>query len=95
MSRYGIDSALWGVYTSAENARLLLSDPASYLARFPLSDTERDALAGQDYRALLQAGAHPFLMYKMALRINGGFSLPFVMDYVGQLEGLELGDIVT
>jgi hypothetical protein len=95
MTQFGMNSALWGVYTSQANADLIASDPDAYLESFPLSDFERKALAQQDYRALLEAGAHPFLMYKMALRINRGFSLEFVMGYVAQLEGLELRDIVT
>lgn len=95
MSQLGIDSALWGVYTSAENAERFRADPDEYLAAFDLTEQEHAAVAAQDLAALLELGAHPFLMFKMAFRLAGGFSMEFIENYVAQLEGLELRDIVT
>jgi protocatechuate 4,5-dioxygenase alpha chain len=95
MTQLGMNSALWGVYTSAENAERIRTEPEAYLASFELSAEEATALAAQDYATLLQLGAHPFLMFKMAFRLAGGFSMEFIQGYVGQLEGLDLRDIVT
>jgi hypothetical protein len=95
MSQLGMNSALWGVYTSTANADALTTTPESYLNGFDLTDEERLAIAEQDYAALLMLGAHPFLMFKMAFRLAGGFSHEFVNGYVGALSGLELRDIVT
>lgn len=95
MSVYGIDSALWGVYTSRANAEHLRIDPAGYLQRFDLTAAEADAISSQDFAALLDLGAHPFLMYKMALRLEGGFSIPFLERYLEPIRGHELRDIVT
>jgi hypothetical protein len=92
MTQLGMNSALWGVYTSAENAERIRKEPETYLATFDLTAEEATA---QDYATLLQLGAHPFLMFKMAFRLAGGFSMEFIQGYVGQLEGLELRDITT
>jgi hypothetical protein len=95
MTQLGMNSALWGVYTSAENAERIRDEPGVYLATFDLTAEETAALESQDYATLLQLGAHPFLMFKMAFRLAGGFSMEFIQGYVGQLEGLELRDITT
>lgn len=95
MSVYGLDSALWGVYTSQESAELLRTAPHTYLEPFDLTEEEARAIAEQDFAALLDLGAHPFLMYKMALRLEGAFSLSFLERYLGQLQGHSLRDIVT
>lgn len=95
MSAYGMNSALWGVYTSADDSELFLSEPDAYLSRFELETDERDALAARDYGKLLDLGAHPFLIYKMALRTAGGFSMELIERYLGSVSGHELRDIVT
>lgn len=95
MSVYGIDSALWGVYTSRVNAELFRQDASAYLDGFELTPDEAAALSAQDFATLLDLGAHPFLMYKMALRLEGGFSITFLERYLGPLRGHPLRDIVT
>jgi hypothetical protein len=95
VSIHGIDSALWGVYTSRENAQQLREQPDAYLQRFELTKEETAAIIAQDYGALIDLGAHPFLMYKMALRLAGGFSMEFFERYMVALRGHELRDIVT
>ena len=95
MSIYAVDSALWGVYTSQENAEELRGDPAGYVARFDMTPEEAAAVATQDFGALLDLGAHPFLMYKMALRLEGRFSIEFLERYLGALRGHHLRDIIT
>ena len=95
MSIFAMNSALWSVYTSQENAEQLRSDADSYVARFDLTPEEAAAIARQDFAALLDLGAHPFLMYKMALRLEGRFSIEFLERYLGPLRGHHLRDIVT
>lgn len=95
MSIYGMDSALWGVYTSSENAEELRTNPAGYLSRFELTPQESDAISSQDFATLLDLGAHPFLMYKTALRLEGAFSIPFLERYLEPLRGHKLRDVVT
>lgn len=95
MSVYAVDSALWNVYTSDVNAQLLRNDPEAFVGRFDLSPLEREAIVREDFGALLDLGAHPFLMYKFALRLEGQFSLEFFERYMNSLRGHELRDIVT
>ncbi len=95
MSIHGLNTALWGVYTSRANAEDLRDQPHEYVARFELTAEEAAAIAGQDYAALLELGAHPFLMYKTALRLEGQFSIEFLKRYLGPLQGHQLRDIVT
>lgn len=95
MSKLGMNKALWAMYTSAERTEQALSDPAAFLADFDLTPHESSAVAALDFAALLTAGAHPFLMFKAALRTRGPMNLPKLREYVGQLHGLELRDIVT
>lgn len=95
MSKYGLDAAMWHIYTSQDNARRFREDVDAYLAKFPLSEEEREALASEDRAALLELGAHPFLIYKMALRLAGGFSMEFITSYLAPLQGKTLRDIIT
>lgn len=95
MSIFAMDSALWGVYTSETNSHVLRTDPHAYLEKFDLTQEEAQAIVEQDFASLLDLGAHPFLMYKMALRLEGGFSIGFLERYLGSLHGHQLRDIVT
>jgi hypothetical protein len=95
MSIYALDSALWGIYTSEEQARRFRTDPGEYVAGFDLTPEEATAVLEQDFGTLLDLGAHPFLMYKMALRLEGGFSIEFLERYLGPLRGHQLRDIIT
>ncbi|MFJ4840642.1 hypothetical protein [Streptomyces sp. NPDC088746] len=95
MSRYETDKVLWNVYCDPGAAAAFTADPAGFLAGRDLLEGERDALVTRDVRALIVAGAHPFLVYNFALRLAGGFSMPFVMDYVAKLRGLTTGDYTT
>ncbi|MGP6177750.1 hypothetical protein ACTU6U_10665 [Microbacterium sp. A196] len=95
MSQFGMNSALWNIYTSAENTALFLSDPDTYLGRFELEPAEREAIRSSEWGVLLDLGAHPFLMYKMFLRTSGGFSMEAVQRYLGKVHGHPLRDVVT
>ncbi len=95
MTLYAVNKILWlygrdPTYRSDFNA-----DPASHLSGDELTDAERAALVSKDIRSIFEAGAHPFLLYSFAIQLNGGWSYPFMLDYVERLKGLELGDIET
>ncbi|MCK1305791.1 hypothetical protein [Bradyrhizobium sp. 45] len=95
MSQLGLNSALWAIYTSGERAELLKINPDALITEFELTEDERQAVATLDLRGLLQAGAHPFLMYKAVLRTSGPMTFEKLREYVKKLEGLQLRDIVT
>lgn len=95
MSVLGMNRVLHSVYVSAEQARRLKEEPEALLADYDLTDRERRAIAELDYRTLLQEGAHPFLMYKTALRMADPFTFESLKQYIGSIHGLELRDIVT
>ncbi len=95
MSRYATNRVLWEVAADGDLAQQLQSEPQAALAGRDLTEEERTALAKADVRALFLLGVHPFLLYNFALRLNGGFSLPFMQAYLEQLKGLELGDLET
>lgn len=95
MSRYATHRTLWEVAADGELAQQLKDDPAQALAGRDLTDQESTALAKGDVRGLFQLGVHPFLLYNFALRLNGGFTIPFFEAYLEALRGLELGDLET
>ena len=95
MRREATNPGLWEGAADPILAQPIQEDPETALAGRDLSDEERAALGKADVRALFQLGVHPFLLYNFALRLAGGFSMPFVQSYLAQLEGLELGDLTT
>ncbi len=95
MSRYEVDKVLWDVYRDASQAAAFTAGPDSFFKDRDLTADERTALAGRDLRRLQSSGAHPFLLYNFALRLEGRFSIPFVIGYVEQLRGLTPTDIRT
>ena len=95
MSRSAVNRVLWEVARDRDAAKSLVDDPEAFLARRDLDDDERADLAGQDIRALFGRGVHPFLLYNFALRLSGGFSIPFMQGYLGRIEGLRTGDVET
>jgi Aromatic-ring-opening dioxygenase LigAB, LigA subunit len=95
LSKYATNRVLWEAAADPVLAQQVLEDPDAALAGRDLTDEERAALGKADIRGLFQLGVHPFLLYNFALRLAGGFSMPFVQSYLAQLEGLELGDLDT
>jgi protocatechuate 4,5-dioxygenase alpha chain len=95
VSRYEVNKVLWQVYRDPATARAFTTGPHTVLDGRDLTADERTALAEHDVRALVAGGAHPFLVYNFALRLEGAFSIPFAVAYVKRLEGLSLGDITT
>jgi hypothetical protein len=95
MSKYATNRVLWEVAADPVLAQQVQEDPDTALAGRDLTGEERAALGRADIRSLFQFGVHPFLLYNFALRLAGGFSMPFVQSYLAQLEGLELGDLDT
>lgn len=95
MSRYALDKVLWNYAREPQFKAGFDADPRFSIADRDLSEAERAALCGRDFRAIFQLGAHPFLLYSFAITANGGWSLDMMKDYVARLEGLSLGDIET
>ena len=95
MSKYATNRVLWEAAAHPTLAQDIQQDPDTALAGRDLTDEERTALGKADIRGLFQLGVHPFLLYNFALRLAGGFSMPFVQNYLAQLEGLELSDLET
>lgn len=95
MSRYALDKVLWTYAREADfRARFDAGADAAVAGR-GLSGPELEALARRDFRAILELGAHPFLLYSFAIAANGGWSFDMMKDYVAQLDGVVLGDIET
>lgn len=95
MSRYTTSRVMWEITRDRELADSFHADPEAVLDGRDLTDVERKALAANDIRALFELGIHPFVLYHFALRLAGGFSMPFVQRYLGQLQGLTVGDLET
>jgi protocatechuate 4,5-dioxygenase alpha chain len=95
MSKYATNRVLWEAAAKPGLAQQIQQDPQTALVERDLTDEERTALGKADVRALFVLGVHPFLLYNYALQLAGGFSMPFVQNYVAQLEGLELSDLET
>ncbi len=95
MSRYATSRVLYDVTRDAELAERFRTDPDAVLDGRGLTAEEREAVRTADLRTLLTSGVHPFVLYHFALRLNGGFSMPFMQGYLGQIQGLTVGDLET
>lgn len=95
MTRYALDKFIWSYGRDADFRLAFDRDPDRLLEEAELDASERQALHDRDIRAIFALGAHPFLVYSFAIQLNGGWSYPFMLDYVERLKGLELGDIET
>ncbi|MEV7389214.1 hypothetical protein [Streptomyces sp. NPDC091215] len=95
MSRYATSHLMWEVTRDGELAERFRTDPDAVLDGRELTEQERTALAEADVRALFEFGIHPFVLYHFALRLAGSFSMPFVQQYIGRLQGLTIGDLET
>ncbi|MFD7599725.1 hypothetical protein ACFWAN_03870 [Streptomyces mirabilis] len=95
MSRYATSRVMWEITRERELAERFHADPEAVLDGRDLTDVEHKALAANNIRALFELGIHPFVLYHFALRLAGGFSMPFVQQYLAQLQGLTVGDLET
>ncbi len=95
MSRYQVNRVLWEVARRADVAEAFAANPGGVLTGRELEPNERAALERADIRAIFLLGAHPFLLYSFALRVRGSWSFQFMVDYVAQIEDLDLIDITT
>ena len=95
MSLYTTSRAMWEITREKELATRFQADPEAVLDGLDLTDVEHKALATNDIRALFELGIHPFVLYHFALRLAGGFSLSFIQQYLGELQGLTVGDLET
>ncbi len=95
MTRYAMNEALWRYAREPDFRARFDENPGQAISESNLSEAESAALEKKDIRSIFALGAHPFLIYSFAIAANGGWSFEFMTDYVGRLEGLELGDIET
>ena len=95
MRHYATSRAMWATTRDRELAERFRADPAAVLDGRDLDDRERAALAAGDIRGLFELGIHPFVLYHFALRLAGGWSVPFMQDYLGRLKGLNVGTLET
>ena len=51
----------------AGNRDAFKADQAGYLAKFPLTDQQRDAIAGRDWSGMIELGGNVFCMTKLAI----------------------------
>lgn len=95
MSRYATSVVMWDVTRDGALAEQFRTEPDAVLKDRDLTEEEHAALAAKDVRALFELGIHPFVLYHFALRLAGGFSMPFIQQYLGRLQGLTVGDLET
>lgn len=95
MSRYATSRVMWEITRERDLAEKFRTEPAAVLDGRDLTAEEREALTKTDLRALMGFDIHPFVVYHFALRLAGGFSMPFMQDYLGQLQGLTVGNLET
>jgi hypothetical protein len=70
VSRYQVDKVLRETVLDAAALERFAAGPAAYLVGRNLSADERRALVEHDYGALYALGAHPFLLWGWAARID-------------------------
>jgi hypothetical protein len=95
MSHYATSRMMWEITCDRDLAEKFRTDPAAVLDGRDLDDQERKALAAHDLRGLFELSIHPFVLYHFALRLAGGWSPPFMQDYLAQLKGLTVGNLET
>jgi hypothetical protein len=70
MSRYQVDKLLRETVLDADALARYVAGPAAFLVGRDLAIDERRALVEQDYGALYALGAHPFLLWGWAARVD-------------------------
>jgi protocatechuate 4,5-dioxygenase alpha chain len=66
-SRRGYQLNMWCMsLMKAENRARFLADPRGYLAEFPLSAEQRDAILARDYNRMLELGGNIYFLSKIA-----------------------------
>ena len=63
MAAYDVNRVLWD-FKEAPDKAAVLADKEGFLARYRLSQAERQAFLGPNFAALLDAGALPNLVFK-------------------------------
>ena len=95
MNRYEVNKALWDIYRDKNACDEFTTSPDAFFEERDLTAHEQDLIVRRDLGELLAGGAHPFLLYNFALRLAGGWSFQFLLDYVEQLKGQAIGDVKT
>jgi hypothetical protein len=69
VSRYALNKAMYHG-TRPDSAESVLTDKSGFVSGFDLDDTERAALTGPDFGALLELGGLPNLVFRY-YRLHG------------------------
>ncbi|HEU0043119.1 hypothetical protein [Sphingomonas sp.] len=88
MSRYAVDKVLWQIARDDSACAAFCADRHAFLAERDLTDEERADLFAMDYRALFEAGAHPFLLYTARIRLSNGWTFQLMIDHITAFEGV-------
>ncbi len=95
MSRYEVDKVLRQVVLDDAALQAYRDDPVAFLQGRELTDAERDAIAGLDYRTLYSAGAHPFLLNGFVMRASSGERRTVLAEYLAGIKPLGYPDFST
>ncbi len=82
MSRFGVSKFLFNFNQDPDLRHRYKSDPQAALSTFSLTDDERAALAGHDFRTLYSQGIHPLLLTALA----NGLGVP-IPQYLKEIRG--------
>lgn len=72
MSRYQVNKLMRQVGRDDVSKEAFLNDPEAFLNGFDLTEKERTALIGKDFRTLYALGVHSFLLYGFVMRTSAG-----------------------
>lgn len=75
MSANTLEKALWHLNVDRESKRAFKDDPTKFLARFHLTDKEREMILAFDVRALADSGVNTMLTMGFWLELEGSHNL--------------------
>jgi hypothetical protein len=76
MSTNTLERVLWELSGSRESRSRFKDDPKKFLARFHLSDDERQMIEARDVHGLLKSGVNTMLTMGFWMELEGGSTLP-------------------
>lgn len=82
---YEVEKLLWQLRKHPELAERFRADPDSVLDQYDIPERYRTMLKAGDFRAILEAGANPYLLYFFALQIGVDRA-----DYYAAVRGAEV-----
>lgn len=83
MSHFTTERALWDITSGPAQIQSYMADPDGFLARYPLSATERAMIAGKDVKGLSAMGNSDMLVMLFWVCVSGGFAT--LGEYLGRM----------